>query len=257
MPFTLSHPAAVLPLRRALGRFAVLPALVIGSMAPDFTYYVPIAIHRSTTHTFAAVFWFCLPTGLAAYLVFDRILKAPCAFLLPLSVRRRLGTVRPNPLSARHFLAAAFGVVLGACTHVLWDSFTHRGGAATAALPELRMVVGHLWGYPLPLYKILQHASTAGGATALVYWFARWYRSAPPAEDLPSAPLPEATRAPVVVALCVVPALVGVWRGIWAAAAAASTTALQLFFGYALVSTISTFVIALAAFGLVWRWCAA
>src|SRR5437762_2617545 len=38
MPFPLAHPAAVLPLRRYCPRFLSFPALVIGSIAPDFGY---------------------------------------------------------------------------------------------------------------------------------------------------------------------------------------------------------------------------
>ena len=38
MPFTLAHPAAVLPLRRWLW----FPGLVAGAVAPDVGYYLPV-----------------------------------------------------------------------------------------------------------------------------------------------------------------------------------------------------------------------
>src|SRR5215467_12574272 len=40
VPFTFSHPAAVLPLAR---RGLVFSALVVGSMAPDFPYFVQMS----------------------------------------------------------------------------------------------------------------------------------------------------------------------------------------------------------------------
>lgn len=41
MPFTGSHPAAVLPLLR----WGLIPsALVIGSMSPDLGYFLPLGI---------------------------------------------------------------------------------------------------------------------------------------------------------------------------------------------------------------------
>ncbi|MSQ59664.1 MAG: DUF4184 family protein [Betaproteobacteria bacterium] len=40
MPFTIAHPAAALPLLRPLRGFGVLSALVIGSMTPDFPYFL-------------------------------------------------------------------------------------------------------------------------------------------------------------------------------------------------------------------------
>ena len=77
MPFTFSHPAAVLPLLRPLGRFGSLSALVIGSMAPDFSFIVPMGLSRAQTHAPAALLTYCLPAGLLAYLVFHRVLKLP------------------------------------------------------------------------------------------------------------------------------------------------------------------------------------
>ncbi len=62
MPFTLAHPAAAAPLRR-FG--LVLSALVVGSMAPDFPYFLPGLPQDKFGHTLAGVFWFCVPAGLA------------------------------------------------------------------------------------------------------------------------------------------------------------------------------------------------
>ena len=42
MPFTLAHPAAVIPLCGILRRASVPSALIIGSMAPDLVYFVPL-----------------------------------------------------------------------------------------------------------------------------------------------------------------------------------------------------------------------
>ena len=38
MPFTLAHPIAVLPFSRC--RYCHFPALVIGSLSPDFVYFL-------------------------------------------------------------------------------------------------------------------------------------------------------------------------------------------------------------------------
>ena len=65
MPFTLSHPAAVLPLRT---RAPALPftALVIGSMTPDAEYYLPFEpFPRRLTHAFVGVPTVDLVLGIA------------------------------------------------------------------------------------------------------------------------------------------------------------------------------------------------
>ena len=56
----------MIPLRRPLGRWAVLSALVIGSMAPDFAYFLGVQSFRASTHTLASIAWFSLPVGWVA-----------------------------------------------------------------------------------------------------------------------------------------------------------------------------------------------
>src|SRR5882672_6336607 len=68
MPFTLAHPAAVLPLRRWPRLDFV--ALVIGSMTPDFGYYLLLPDMRLETHSFAGSLETCLPVGLLLVLLF-------------------------------------------------------------------------------------------------------------------------------------------------------------------------------------------
>ncbi len=57
MPFTLAHPAAVLPLRR-LRLLRTVP-LIIGAMTPDMPYFLPWRIAKHIpeyTHTLARHF---------------------------------------------------------------------------------------------------------------------------------------------------------------------------------------------------------
>jgi len=61
LPFTLAHPAAVLPLRRT---GLVFSALVVGSMAPDFPYFLSVSDAIRWGHSTRGVFLFCLPFGL-------------------------------------------------------------------------------------------------------------------------------------------------------------------------------------------------
>lgn len=70
MPLTFAHPAAALPLLRPLGRYGSLSALVIGSIAPDLAFIVPIGASREQTHGLAALLTFSLPAGLLAYVLF-------------------------------------------------------------------------------------------------------------------------------------------------------------------------------------------
>jgi Domain of unknown function (DUF4184) len=161
MPYPFAHPAAVLLLPRLMGRFAVPSALAIGSIAPDFWYFVPL-VGRVDSHSMAGLAWFCLPAGLLMYALFHLLLKQPLIALLS----PRLGVFTPARLPAVPWSAVLLSLVAGALTHVAWDGLTH---SYDEGLGE------HNW---------LQHANTALGTVVLAWWAARKLRQAPPAPGL-------------------------------------------------------------------------
>ena len=120
MPYPFAHPAAVLPLARPLGRFAVPSALAIGSMAPDFWYFVPL-LERDESHSLVGLAWFCLPAGLLAYALFHLLLKQPLIALLS----PRLGCFTPAGLPQVPWRAVIVSLMVGALTHLVWDALTH------------------------------------------------------------------------------------------------------------------------------------
>src|SRR5579859_4509004 len=83
MPFTISHAAVVLPCSRLLARWRLLSAVVVGAMVPDFGLFFPWRMHRIATHSVAALFTFCLPVGIAAYWLFQYLIKGPVLEVLP------------------------------------------------------------------------------------------------------------------------------------------------------------------------------
>lgn len=179
MPFTLAHPAAAVPLRRVLGRTGILSALVIGSMTPDFAYFLPIGITRGQSHTPAALLWFCLPIGLVTYVAFHGLVKRPLIALLPVRLSTHLAALVAPPAVPGPALAVATSLVVGALTHIVWDSFTHGGAPAIHVLPRLRTAVVPIGVWDVQLFKLLQHASTALGLALLWHWSWRWYATAP------------------------------------------------------------------------------
>ena len=64
MPFTFSHPAAILPIHSRFKNWIPLSALVIGSLVPDAAYYLPTPEHfRTHSHTLLGTFSTSLPFG--------------------------------------------------------------------------------------------------------------------------------------------------------------------------------------------------
>lgn len=187
MPFTLAHPVAILPLVRPLGRFAVASALVVGSVAPDLAYFVPLPISREQTHSLPGLLWFCLPFGLLTYFVFHLLFAPLIHGLSPKQIATRLpeqwsGTSVQNPIS----IPVVISILVGALTHVLWDSFTHSGGLPSTVLPLLDRQVGEVGGYTIYVHKVLQHTSNFLGMGILAWWLWRAYRSENPQGSEPA-----------------------------------------------------------------------
>ena len=176
MPFTASHPAAVLPLLR-IGVPA--SALVIGCLAPDLPYYLPTPVTAIQTHTVAGVFGADLLLGLVAFLVWHLWLVPPLVWAAPAAVQRRIprsarGGLASRLASARDLALVAAGLVIGALTHVAWDAFTHAGMWGPRTLPWLSTPV-----MQLELFRWLQLASSAAGLALIAWFLLRWWRSAP------------------------------------------------------------------------------
>jgi hypothetical protein len=251
MPFTLSHPAAVVPLARPLGRLAVPSALVIGSMAPDLGYFLPLDITRRESHSLAGLAWFCLPAGLAAYLVFQWVLRAPLTGLLPAALADRLPP--PGPRSRLRWLAVVVSLLAGASTHLAWDAFTHGGTAATRLMPWLASELVTIRGHRLLVYKGLQYASTVGGAVALAWWLARWMGRTPRRAQARPGVLPARSRAAMVGAVAI--AATG-WALLSAAPALAgriSGATLHLFAARAAIEGLTALALLLIGYSLAWH----
>jgi len=59
-------------------------------------------------------------------------------------------------------------VLIGAASHIFWDSFTHHNGYFVKTIPTLTNTVAFI-GMQVPIYKILQHSSTIIGGLIVVF----------------------------------------------------------------------------------------
>ncbi len=156
----------------------------MGTLAPDFEYFLRLAPGGGFGHTFAGMFLQSLPLALLVLWIFHAVVKRPLIQLFPDGIRLRLAPEAPFRFGGfLRFLLIAVSALIGIGTHILWDSFTHsqtwptRHWAflrATTYLPALG------W---LPNYKVLQHTSGVFGILALCAWAFLWYRNTVPRHD--------------------------------------------------------------------------
>jgi hypothetical protein len=209
VPFTVSHAAAVLPLQRLTRSRVPLAAMMIGSMVPDFGYFLPVGVNRMQTHDFEGLFQFCLPVGLAVWLLFVKVLERPTIELLPAAWRERVP--RSMPVTPRALLLASLGIVIGALTHVAWDAFTHGESPVSQLFPVLDAEVFAFRGRTVRVFALLQYLSSVAGLLALAYW-GYDLRNAPPRarpKRHPSGFLSDRARLAAVAAMIGVSALTG------------------------------------------------
>jgi Domain of unknown function (DUF4184) len=170
MPFTISHAAAVLPFARPLARWRLLSAAVIGSMVPDFGWFMPWRPARFETHSADALLTFCLPVGLASYWAFQLLMRTPIMELLPPGAYARWhwSKAAANYKSVKQWIFAACGLLAGATTHLVWDAFTHEGGRGVRLLPILEEPVAYIDGHRVKGLQLVQDLNSLIGLIAVV-----------------------------------------------------------------------------------------
>lgn len=177
MPFTLAHPAAVIPLLRR--PFDGL-ALVCGAMAPDVAYFIratPIEVtaeswyepftNATTTHSPAGLVPVTLLLGMGLYLVL-RPAERPLRWLR--TGRWDAPAAPPAAAEGDRAGRSSFGIVigfagvvasllLGSLTHVVWDSLTSSDGPPARNVDGLHeiAVADVSW------IRLSQHVSTVVG----------------------------------------------------------------------------------------------
>ncbi|KAA1380308.1 DUF4184 family protein [Aeromicrobium fastidiosum] len=235
MPLTLSHPAAVLPLRR-LG----LPAsvMVIASMVPDVPLFLGSSAGYSATHAWTGVVTIDLLLTVGVVAVWFVVVRDALVDLAPDAVRLRLP---PRArLDRRQLLLLPVAACLGSATHVVWDAFTHPGRWGVRQVGWLQAdhagLAGHQWA---------QYASGVIGLAIVAGAVLAHLRSAgPPDVDRPARRLPAATL-PAVVGLA---AAAGVFSALRTAPAALDLLAFN-----GVVDSLIVLTLGLVVVSLVWN----
>jgi hypothetical protein len=133
------------------------------------------------THTLPGLFFFCLPLGLAALWLFHTFLKRPLISLFPLTHQQKLLPVAKgfSFFPVAQFAKISGSILLGAASHITWDSFTHNNGWMVEQLDVLRTHIAITPQLQIGVYDLLQYGSSAVGLLVLAYYYFRWLRESP------------------------------------------------------------------------------
>ncbi len=177
MPFTAAHPAMVLPIKARWPKYFSLTALVVGSMAPDFEFFIHFYPLRGPGHTLLGSLYFDLPLGFLAAVLFHYVVKKPLIYCLPEAIGKkfyRMADKRWSIFTLKNFAVFTYSALMGIATHFFLDAFTHPLHLFRQAAPFLarRLFTIRFYGmaYNVPAHNIVHLTVTALGFGVILFY---------------------------------------------------------------------------------------
>jgi len=152
-----------------------LTGLIIGSLTPDFEYFIRMRIKSNYSHSLGGLFWFDLPLGLLAAFIFHYIIRDNLFDNLPTVLRSRFSKYYQfnwYKYFINNWYVVIISLLIGAASHLLWDSFTHKNGYLVNTIAVLTSKF-EIINRQISIYQILQHASTIIGLLLIIFFIFR------------------------------------------------------------------------------------
>jgi hypothetical protein len=102
-------------------------------------------------------------------------------------------------VTPRTFLVLGVSILLGAWTHTVADSCTHKTGWVVQRVPWMQTTLFHIGAADFPVHQLLQHAGSTLGAFALVATYLAWLRRQPRKTRAQPDALRDRTRLLIVI----------------------------------------------------------
>ncbi len=143
-------------------------------MSPDLIYFLMATTrYHWVSHSWLGLVFFCLPAGIAFAFAFHRWFKYPAIIHLPAPLDQRFSglAISEFRVSGGHcWMVLVSSVLIGALSHLFWDSGTHAAGLTVRMIPFLStrfMMFGVEW----CAYEAAQHISSVVGGVATIVFF--------------------------------------------------------------------------------------
>ncbi|AWV99099.1 DUF4184 family protein [Arcticibacterium luteifluviistationis] len=176
MPFTLAHTAAILPFRRFFSKYFSISGLIMGSMAPDFEFFLRVTLYGIWGHTWWGVLFFNLPVSIILCLYFHIYVKKSLIDHLPPFLYQRLAKYKNLDwyiYFKKNWLKVILSILVGVLTHFIWDNFTHEPNYIFPFYLDILSSVFLLNEKPLAVYTVLQILSSIIGMLYFFYFMAK------------------------------------------------------------------------------------
>lgn len=148
-------------------------------MSPDFEYFLRLSARGSYGHTFCGVFVLDLPMSLVVLWLYQQFAKRALVTvapgLFPFEQKSLIDSRVAN--SATQWIVVLMSILIGAATHILWDSFTHPGFWPGQHLTLLQLKLNLPFFGTILCFKFLQYLSTLAGMSVLIFLWLKWISS--------------------------------------------------------------------------------
>jgi hypothetical protein len=172
MPFTPAHPAILLFLKP----FKKLPlswtALFIGSIIPDFEYFIWMSPSAYVSHTILGIFIFNLPMTFIMAFIWHQLLQPILIHRIKFFHHRIQLEEYPTFMEwiKKNWMLFFSSALIGIITHLVWDSFSHADGYLVHRIPLLLEFI-QIGGYPIRTCYVMWYISTGVGMLAIILWY--------------------------------------------------------------------------------------
>jgi len=155
----MSHAVIAIPISQLTKGKVPAAAVIVGSISPDFPYFLALTPTYAPGHSILGVIIYCIAPSLVLLFVWFRWLENPTLALWKLPLRNQIVGVPTIPL-------IVLGIFIGALSHVLWDSTSHSYGdiVQSSAFWNIEFM-------SLPIYKWNQYISGVIGLVLLALWY--------------------------------------------------------------------------------------
>ncbi|MFN2439171.1 MAG: DUF4184 family protein [Chitinophagaceae bacterium] len=171
MPFTFAHPAIILPFAKLQKGWVSLTGLIIGSIVPDFEYFIRMDTRGTHGHTFAGVFYLDFPLSLLLCFVFHNLIRNALIKNLSIKMQQRFVKYIPfqwNAFFKKNWNLVVISIFIGIGSHFLLDSFTNSEGYFVNLIPFFKTPFSNEGQAPF-FYQILYNVLSITGLIIMAY----------------------------------------------------------------------------------------
>lgn len=172
MPFTFAHPAIFIPFGSKTKIRLSATALIVGSMIPDFEFFLKMRTGENIGHHWYGVLLFDIPLAIISCYVFHNLLRNMMIDQSPPWLYRRFNIWKEfdwNNYAKKNYITVLLSIILGIMSHLFLDAFTHEDGFFVEQITFLKSEV-IFFGIRTTFYMLLQVSESLAGLY-LVYRF--------------------------------------------------------------------------------------